>query len=103
MRRILADPIGHHRAVRALSSPPAESGAPSGVDLSTVPTACFGLGADDCRRLVAQLATLVPAGTDVTYIQVGPFGCAAGQDCAASLGERPQGNVMLEAGAGALS
>ena len=87
----------------APSTSPAESAAPSGIDLSTIPTACFGLGADDCRRVVAQLSTILPAGSAVTYIQVGPFGCAAGQGCAPSLVERPQGDVTLEAGAGALS
>jgi hypothetical protein len=74
-----------------------------GIDLTAIPTACVGLGADDCRRVVAQLSTIVPAGSAVTYIQVGPFGCAAGQGCVPSLAERPQGDVTLEAGAGALS
>ena len=90
-------------APSASAEPPAESAAPSGIDLSSIPTACFGLGADDCRRVVAQLSTIVPTGSAVTYIQVGPFGCAAGQGCAPSLVERPQGDVTLEAGAGALS
>jgi hypothetical protein len=58
---------------------------------------------DDCRRVVAQVATIVPAGSAVTYIQVGPFGCAAGEGCAPSLAERQQGDVTLEAGVGALS
>jgi hypothetical protein len=80
-----------------------ETTAPTGVDLGGAPTACINLGADDCRRVVAQLSTIVPAGSAVTYIQVGPFGCAASQGCAPSLAERPQGDVTLEAGAGALS
>ncbi len=87
----------------APSSAPAESAAPSGTDLTTTPTACVGLGADDCRRVVAQLSTIVPDGSAVTYVQVGPFGCAAEQGCAPTLAERPQGDVTLEAGAGALS
>lgn len=87
----------------SVPSPSPASAAPSGIDLSSIPTACFGLGADDCRRVVAQLSMTVPAGSAVTYIQVGPFGCAAGQGCALSLAERPQGDVTLEAGAGALS
>lgn len=82
---------------------PAQSSAPTVIDLSAIPTACVNLGPDDCRRVVAQTAALVPEGSAVTYIQVGPFGCAAGQGCAASLAERPQGDVTLEAGAGALS
>lgn len=45
----------------------------------------------------------MPPGSAVTYIQVGPFGCAAGAGCAPSLAERPQGDVTLEAGVGALS
>jgi len=81
----------------------AQSSAPGGIDLSAIPTACINLGADDCRRVVAQIATIVPDGSAVTYIQVGPFGCAAGQGCPASLAVRPQGDVTLEAGAGALS
>lgn len=85
------------------SSSPTASAQPAGIDLSSVPTACFGLGADDCSRVVAQVSTIVPAGTAATYIQVGPFGCATGQGCGPSLAERPQGDVTLEAGAGALS
>lgn len=94
---------GPSPSVTAAPSTPAASAAPAAVDLSSIPAACFGLGADDCRRVVAQLSTIVPAGSAVTYIQVGPFGCAAGQGCATSLVERPQGDVTLEAGAGALS
>ena len=85
------------------SSSPAESAAPSGIDLSSVPAACVGLAADDCRRVVAQLSTIVPASSAVTYIQVGPFGCANGEGCAPSLADRPQGDITLEAGVGALS
>lgn len=87
----------------AVTPSAAQSSAPTGIDLSTIPTSCINLGADDCRRVVAQLSTIVPDGSAVTYIQVGPFGCTAGQGCAASLAERPQGDVTLEAGAGALS
>ena len=89
----------------AATAPPstADPTAPAGIDLSAIPTACVGLGADDCQRVVAQLATIVPAGTAATYLQVGPFGCATDQGCAPSLAERPQGDVTLEAGAGALS
>ncbi len=85
------------------SSSPAASSASPGSDLSGVPTACIGLGVDDCHRVVAQVATILPAGAAVTYIQVGPFGCAAGQGCAPSLADRPQGDITLEAGIGALS
>lgn len=82
---------------------PSESTAPTGVDLSSAPTACINLGMDHCRRVIAEVAELVPVGTAPTYIQVGPFGCATDQGCAPSLAERPQGDVTLEAGAGALS
>lgn len=88
---------------RGASAPPTASDEPAGVDLSRVPTACIGLGVDDCHRVVAQVTTILPAGAAVTYIQVGPFGCAAGQGCAPSLVERPQGDITLEAGVGALS
>ncbi len=79
------------------------SAAPVGVDLTDVPTACIGLAPQDCSRVLAETASVVPAGTVVRYVQVGPFGCAAGGDCPASLAARPQGDVTLEAGAGALS
>lgn len=85
------------------SSSPAESSASPGLDLSGVPTACIGLGVDDCHRVIAQVATILPAGAAVTYIQVGPFGCAAGQGCGPSFADRPQGDITLEAGVGALS
>ena len=42
---------------------PPGSAEPTGSDLTTVPTACIGLGADDCRRVVAQVATIVPPGS----------------------------------------
>ena len=92
-----------HRKRRSTEPTPPGSAGPTGSDLTTVPTACIGLGADDCRRVVAQVATIMPPGSAVTYIQVGPFGCAAGAGCAPSLAERPQGDVTLEAGVGALS
>jgi hypothetical protein len=81
----------------------AETTAPTGIDLTAVPTACINVGMDDCRRVASEVAALLPAGTAPTYVQVGPFGCATEQGCAASLVERPQGDVTLEAGAGALS
>jgi hypothetical protein len=79
------------------------SAASSGVDLGSVPTACIGLGADDCRRVVAEVGGIVPAGTAARYVQVGPFGCADGQPCPTSLAARQQGDITIEAGAGALS
>ena len=92
------------------TSPPATpspsvagSTAPTGVDLDGVPTACINLGMDDCRRVVAEVAALVPAGTAPTYVQAGPFGCPEGGACARSLIARPQGDVTIEAGPGAIS
>ena len=67
------------------------SAAPVGVDLTDVPTACIGLAPQDCSRVLAETASVVPAGTVVRYVQVGPFGCAAGGDCPASLAARPAG------------
>jgi hypothetical protein len=79
------------------------SSAPTGIDLSGVPTACINLGMDDCRRLVAEIAEMVPADIAPTYIQVGPFGCQEGGGCARSLVARPQGDATIEAGGGAIS
>ena len=81
----------------------AESTAPTGIDLSAVPTACINLGMDDCRRVTAEVAALVPVGTVPTYVQVGPFGCPEGGGCARSLIARPQGDVTIEAGAAAIA
>jgi hypothetical protein len=86
----------------ALPTAPSESPA-LGIDLSTVTTACIGLGADDCRRVVAQVAAMAPPGTSASYVQVGPFGCSNPAGCAMSLVARPQGDITLEAGDGALS
>jgi hypothetical protein len=58
---------------------------------------------DDCRRLVAEIAEMVPADIAPTYIQVGPFGCQEGGGCARSLVARPQGDATIEAGGGAIS
>ncbi len=80
-----------------------QSTAPTGIDLSAVPTACINLGMDDCRRITAEVAALIPAGTAPTYVQVGPFGCPEGGGCARSLVARPQGDVTIEAGPGAIS
>ena len=81
----------------------AGSASPTGVDLSGVPTACVNLGAEDCRRIVAEIAHLVPAGPAPTYLQVGPFGCVEGGGCARTLAARPQGDVTIEVGSGAFS
>jgi hypothetical protein len=87
----------------APSAAPAESAAPSGTDLSAIPTACINLGMDDCRRITAEVAALIPAGTALTYVQVGPFGCPEGGGCERSLVARPQGDVTIEAGAAAIA
>ena len=73
------------------------------IDLGAIPTACIGLGAADCQRVIAEIGELVPPGTAATYIQVGPFGCADAQPCAPTLTGRPEGDVTIEAGVGALS
>jgi hypothetical protein len=85
------------------STSAAESTAPSGIDLSAVPTACINLGMDDCRRVTAEVAAQIPAGTAAVYVQVGPFGCADGGGCARSLVARPQGDVTIEAAGGTLA
>jgi hypothetical protein len=75
---------------------------PSGVNVDDVPTACYGLGEQDCRRVSAHVATLLPvADRSVPYIQVGPFGCLDGQRCATTLAARPEGDVTFESAGGA--
>jgi hypothetical protein len=65
--------------------------------LGDVPTACIGLGLEDCQRVVEHVATLGGAGTPrIDYIQVGPFGCLEGERCATTLASRPEGYVLLE-------
>jgi hypothetical protein len=86
-----------------LTSAPSTSTGPTGVDLSGVPTACINLGPEDCRRIVAEIAPLVPLGPAPIYLQVGPFGCVEGGGCARTLAARPQGDVTIEAGSGAFS
>jgi hypothetical protein len=85
-------------------SPSATPSAASGVVLAGVPTACIGLGDEDCTRVVAMVATLLdPADPAVRYIQVGPFGCLDGQRCPTTLAARPEGDISLESADGALS
>ena len=82
---------------------PSVSTEPTGIDLTRVPTACINLGPEDCRRIVAEIAELIPAGPAPIYLQVGPFGCVEGGGCARTLAARPQGDVTIEAGSGAFS
>lgn len=74
------------------------SPAPSeGVAFDDVPTACYGLGAEDCRRVVREAAALLTdADPVVRYIQVGPFGCLAGAPCPTTLIARPEGDISFE-------
>ena len=61
------------------------------------PIACLTLGEVDCRR-AADIA-LNSIGVDdraPIFVQVGPFGCRTGQRCAATLAERPVGDVLVE-------
>ena len=75
----------------------AASVVPGGeVDLDT-PTACVGLGATDCERARALAATaLGPGDPPAVYVQVGPFGCVAGDRCPTTLAARPEGDVVVE-------
>ena len=74
------------------------------VTLEGVPTVCIGLGEPDCRRVVAQVTTLLTADDpEIGYVQVGPFGCPAGGGCPTTLVARPEGDISLESAGGALS
>ena len=96
-------------------SPPPATAGPTGdprpaatasgvVSLEGVPTACIGLGEADCRRVAAQVSTLLTADDPrIGYVQVGPFGCSAGPGCATTLLARPEGDITLESAGGALS
>jgi hypothetical protein len=95
-----SSPVPSVSSVPAGTSP---SAPPDSIDLSGVPTACYGLGEVDCRRAVGEVAALMPAGAAAVYVQVGPFGCSSGEGCATTLAERPEGDITIEAGVGALS
>jgi hypothetical protein len=88
-------------ASEAPSGPASPSTAASGLD--TVPTACISIGADDCRRVLAEVGEQLPAGAAPIYAQIGPFFCEDPAGCAPSLADRPEGDVTIEAGAGAVS
>ena len=95
------------------TSPPTAAG-PTGTSQSTptasaatslegVPTSCVGLGEADCRRVVAQVTTLLTADdAEIGYVQVGPFGCPTGLGCPTTLVARPEGDITLESAGGAL-
>ena len=73
------------------------------VPFDDVPTACYGLGADDCRRVVREAAALLTdADLAVRYIQVGPFGCLAGAPCPTTLIARPEGDITFESAGAAV-
>ena len=99
------------RATVAAATPPAStaepvtptaspSSAPSGaVDLARVPIACYGLGADDCRRVAEEAVgslTTATRNARIVYVQVGPFGCPDGVRCPTTLAARPEGDVTIE-------
>ena len=103
--------LGCGGATASTVPPPGSTVAPTGAPIPTadasltgVPTACYGLGVEDCQRVVDHVATELDAsGPPVRYVQVGPFGCAAGGRCPTTLAARPEGDVTLEAGDGAFS
>ncbi len=81
----------------APTATPGQTGAAEGALEPTVPTACLTLGEADCARARAFAAsTLADGDPAVVYVQVGPFGCAAGDACATTLVARPEGDVTLE-------
>lgn len=84
----------------ATPEPSAATAAPSdGANLAGVPIACYGLGADDCRRVAEGAVTALPGPTRnarIVYLQVGPFGCPGGERCPTTLAARPEGDVTIE-------
>jgi hypothetical protein len=86
------------------SEPQPTASAAGAVTLEGVPTACIGLGEPDCRRVVAQVTTLLTADdAKIGYVQVGPFGCPAGGGCPTTLVARPEGDISLESAGEVLS
>lgn len=82
---------------------PAPTAGPVGGAFGNVLTACLGLGEDDCRRVAGHVAAVATsADPRVRYVQIGPFGCAAGEGCASTLLARPEGDVVIETASGAL-
>jgi hypothetical protein len=78
--------------------------ATEGSVIAGVPTPCYGLGEQDCRRVGAQVATeLTAADPSIDYIQVGPFGCSDGHRCPTTLQARPEGDITFESAGGAIS
>lgn len=81
------------------STPPAAPSSASApvTDPTSVPTACLSLGAGDCQRVSAiVLGVLADDDPPVRYVQVGPFACAVGDRCPATLTARPEGDVVVE-------
>jgi hypothetical protein len=87
------------------SESPSESpGAGAAGVLAGVPTGCYGIGIDDCQRVVGTVAAALDASTaPLRYVQVGPFGCLAGERCPTTLAARPEGDVTLETADGAFA
>lgn len=91
------EPAGAPSAPASAIPSDAASVAPAGVAQPDVPTACLGLGATDCARARALAATaLGPGDPPAIYVQVGPFGCVAGERCPTTLAARPEGDVVVE-------
>jgi hypothetical protein len=91
--------------VTAAPSPTPEPtpGATGVVALAGVPTGCYGLGEVDCRLVRDHVGTLLAANDPaIRYIQIGPFGCPAGQGCPTTLEARPEGDVTFESDGGAI-
>ena len=78
-------------AVPGPTDPPPSATATGAVTLEGVPTACVGLGEGDCRRVVAHVTTLLTVDDPrIGYVQVGPFGCPAGEGCPTTLVAGPR-------------
>jgi hypothetical protein len=82
----------------AIPTPISANGA-----LDEVPTSCWGLGPEDCLRVVKEVAPkLQRIDPPVTYIQVGAFGCDTGERCPRTLAARSQGDVIFEVAGGVI-
>jgi hypothetical protein len=91
-------PPGAGPSAAAASSAPSEPpAAPRGFLDREVLTACLDLGPIDCSRARDLAAGALAAGDPpARYIQIGPFGCLAGEGCPPTLVARPEGDVTIE-------
>jgi hypothetical protein len=94
MARIFA--VALFALAAAACSSTAASPDPSAGEGPGIPIACLGLEQPDCMRAYDAAATGLAPDVEVTYAEVGPFGCPNEPGCPNSLAFRPSGQVVFE-------